>query len=63
MRATRDLDVDGLAFLASAPQHLAQHGSSSLQLAGISVEMATVLRVTGLGEAYGARQGLARRGE
>src|SRR5207244_308192 len=47
--ATKDLDVQGLAFLAAVPQHLAKHSRSSLQLAGVSIEMATVLRVTGLG--------------
>jgi chemotaxis protein histidine kinase CheA len=56
MKATKDLDVQGLAFLAAVPRHLAQHSRSLLQLAGISIEMATVLRVTGLGEAYGVRR-------
>jgi chemotaxis protein histidine kinase CheA len=56
LRATRDLDVQGLAFLAAVPQHLAKHSRSSLQLAGVSIEMATVLRVTGLREPYGVRR-------
>jgi two-component system sensor histidine kinase and response regulator WspE len=59
MQATRDLDVQGLAFLAAVPQHLAEHSRSSLQLAGVSIEMATVLRVTGLGESFGIRLGAA----
>ena len=33
-----------------------EHGRSSLELAGVSTEMATVLRVTGLGEAFGVRR-------
>jgi chemotaxis protein histidine kinase CheA len=53
--ATKDLDVQGLAFLAAVPQHLAKHSNSSLQLAGVSIEMATVLRVTGLSEPFGVR--------
>jgi chemotaxis protein histidine kinase CheA len=56
LQATKDLDVQGLAFLAAVPQHLAKHGRSSLQLAGVSIEMATVLRVTGLGEPFGVRR-------
>jgi chemotaxis protein histidine kinase CheA len=63
LQATRDLDVQGLAFLAAAPQHLAEHGRSSLQLAGVSIEMATVLRVTGLGEPFGVRRRTAREAE
>jgi chemotaxis protein histidine kinase CheA len=55
LQATRDLDVQGLAFLAAVPRHLALHSSSSLQLAGVSIAMATVLRVTGLAEPYGVR--------
>jgi chemotaxis protein histidine kinase CheA len=56
LQATKDLDVQGLTFLAAVPQHLAKHSRSSLQLAGVSIEMATVLRVTGLGEPYGVRR-------
>jgi chemotaxis protein histidine kinase CheA len=56
LQATKDLDVQGLALLAAVPQHLARHSRSSLQLAGVSIEMATVLRVTGLGEPYGVRR-------
>jgi chemotaxis protein histidine kinase CheA len=63
MQATRDLDVQGLAFLAAVPQHLADHSRSSLQLAGVSIEMATVLRVTGLGEPFGVRRCVAREAE
>jgi two-component system sensor histidine kinase and response regulator WspE len=54
LRATKDLDVQGLALLAAVPRHLAQHSHCSLQLAGVSTEMATVLRVTGLLESYDA---------
>jgi anti-anti-sigma regulatory factor len=56
LQATRDLDVQGLAFLAAVPRHLALHGRSSVQLAGVSTEMATVLRVTGLAQPYGIRR-------
>jgi chemotaxis protein histidine kinase CheA len=60
LRATRDLDVQGLAFLAAVPRHLAQLGRSSPVLAGISVEMATVFRVTGLGKLFGLLRGVTR---
>ena len=63
LRATRDLDVQGLAFLAVVPRHLARHGRSSVELAGVSVEMATVLRVTGLGELFGMHRGAPREAE
>jgi chemotaxis protein histidine kinase CheA len=63
LRATVDLDVQGLAFLAAVPQHLAKHSRSPLQLAGVSIEMATVLRVTGLGELFGVRRSVAREAE
>jgi len=63
MQATKDLDVQGLAFLAAVPQHLAEHSRSLLQLAGVSIEMATVLRVTGLGEPFGVRRCVAREAE
>ena len=53
LTATKDLDVQGLALLAAAPRHLAQHGQSSLRLAGVSSELALVLRVTGLEAQYG----------
>ena len=43
-----------VALLAAAPRHLAKHSRASLQLAGISSELATVLRVTGLSEQFGA---------
>jgi chemotaxis protein histidine kinase CheA len=56
LQATKDLDVQGLALLAAVPSHLAIHSRSSLQLAGVSIEMATVLRVTGLEEPFGDRR-------
>jgi len=56
LQATKDLDVEGLALLAAVPQHLAEHSRSSLQLAGVSIEMATVLRVNGLAQQYGVRR-------
>src|SRR5262249_43959022 len=56
LRATRDLDVQGLALLAAAPAHLARLGRPSIELVGISVEIDTVLRVTGLAERYGVCQ-------
>lgn len=55
LHATRDLDVQGLAILAAMPRHLATHGSLSLELAGISDAMQTVLRVTGLARLYVVR--------
>ncbi|SIO40759.1 STAS domain-containing protein [Singulisphaera sp. GP187] len=63
LRATRDLDVQGLAFLAAVPRHLARLGRSSLELAGVSVEMATVFRVTGLDQPFGLRRGPMREAE
>lgn len=63
LRATRDLDVQGLAFLAAVPRHLASHGQASLQTAGVSNEMATVLRLTGLSESFGIPRGATREAE
>ena len=63
LRATRDLDVQGLAFLAAVPRHLANHSHSSLLTTGVSVEIATVLRVTGLGESFGILRGATREAE
>jgi len=63
LRATRNLDVQGLALLAAVPRHLANHSHSSLQTAGVSIEMATVLRVTGLGESFGILRGATREAE
>jgi len=56
LQATKDLDVQGLALLAAVPAHLARHSRSLLQLAAVSIEMATVLRVTGLEEPFGVRR-------
>ena len=61
--ATKDLDVQGLALLAAIPSHLAGYGRQSLRLAGVSPEMATVLRVTGLAESFGVRRDSARGAE
>jgi two-component system sensor histidine kinase and response regulator WspE len=63
LRATRDLDVKGLAFLAAVPQHFANHREKSLQTAGISIEMDTVLGVTGLGESFGILRDATREAE
>jgi chemotaxis protein histidine kinase CheA len=63
LRATRDLDVQGLALLAAVPRHLAIHSQSSLQTAGVSIEMATLLRVTGLDESFGILRGATREAE
>lgn len=63
LRATTDLDVQGLAFLAAVPRHLARNGRSSLELAGVSVEMATVLRVTGLEIPFGLVRDATREAE
>ena len=63
LRNTRDLDVQGLALLASVPRYLADHSHSPLQTAGVSIEMATVLRVTGLDESFGVLRGATRETE
>jgi chemotaxis protein histidine kinase CheA len=60
---TMDLDVQGLALLAAVPRHLANHSHSSLQMAGISAEMAAVLRVTGLAESFGILRRATREAE
>jgi two-component system sensor histidine kinase and response regulator WspE len=59
LRATRDLDVQGLAFLAVLPLHAAKVGRPQLRLAGLSAEMETVLKVTGLSEPYAASPGVS----
>jgi chemotaxis protein histidine kinase CheA len=63
LRNTRDLDVQGLALLAAVPRYLADHSHSPLQTAGVSIEMATVLRVTGLDESFGVLRGATREAE
>jgi chemotaxis protein histidine kinase CheA len=63
LRSTRDLDVQGLALLAAVPRHLANHSHSSLQMVGVSIEMATVLRVTGLDKSFGILRGATREAE
>jgi chemotaxis protein histidine kinase CheA len=63
LRVTRDLDVQGLAFLAAVPRHLANYRHLSLQTAAVSIEMATVLRVTGLSESFGILRGATREAE
>ncbi|WP_152053712.1 STAS domain-containing protein [Tautonia marina] len=55
LRATKDLDVQGLALLAALPRHVARHGRPRLRMAGVSAEMEAVLRVTGLGGAFDLR--------
>jgi chemotaxis protein histidine kinase CheA len=60
LQATRDLDVQGLALLAAIPAHLAKLNRPVLELTNVSLEMATVLRVTGLAEAFGVRRSPAR---
>jgi chemotaxis protein histidine kinase CheA len=60
LQATKDLDVTGLALLAAVPSHLAKHGSPALELTGVSPEMETVFRVTGLAAKFGAGRDLAR---
>jgi two-component system sensor histidine kinase and response regulator WspE len=57
LRATKDLDVQGLALLAAIPRHAAQYGRPRLRLAGVSAEMETVLGVTGLSGSYGVHPG------
>jgi chemotaxis protein histidine kinase CheA len=63
LRATTDLDVQGLALLAALPSHLARAGRTALELAGASHELMTVLRVTGLAASFGVRRDLARGAE
>jgi len=63
LQATKDLDVQGLVLLAAVPSNLAKYGRPALELAGVSLEMATVLRVTGLAEPFGVRRDLAREAE
>jgi chemotaxis protein histidine kinase CheA len=63
LRVTRDLDVQGLAFLAAVPRHLANYSHLSLQTAAVSIEMATVLRVTGLSGSFGILRGATREAE
>jgi chemotaxis protein histidine kinase CheA len=63
LRATRDLDVQGLAFLAAVPRHFVNYGHLSLQTAAVSSEMATVLRVTGLSESFGNLRGATQEAE
>ncbi len=59
LRATKDLDVQGLALLAAVPRHVAKLGRPRIALLGVSVEMETVLTVTGLSEPYALRPGVA----
>jgi two-component system sensor histidine kinase and response regulator WspE len=54
---TKDLDVQGLAFLAAVPQYLSRHGLARVRLARLSAEMETVLKVTGLNEPYASAPG------
>ena len=55
LKETRDLDVQGLALLAAVPSHLALRSRATLGIEGLSSEMETVFRVTGLAEPYGLR--------
>jgi two-component system sensor histidine kinase and response regulator WspE len=57
LRATKDLDVQGLALLAAVARHVARYGRPRIGLAGVSAEMETVLVVTGLGEPYAVHAG------
>jgi two-component system sensor histidine kinase and response regulator WspE len=59
LRATKDLDVQGLAFLAVLPLHVAKVGRPHIHLAGLSAEMDTVLKVTGLSKPYAASPGVS----
>ena len=63
LRATKDLDVQGLALLAAVAQHAARHERPHVRLAGVSVEMETVLDVTGLSRSYTARTDATPEGE
>lgn len=63
LRATKDLDVQGLAFLAAVPQHLALHGGRQIRLAGMSAQMDTVFKVTGLSQPYAASPGEKPEGQ
>jgi len=63
LRATKDLDVQGLALLAAVAQHAARHERPHVRLAGVSVEMETVLDVTGLSRSYTVRTDATPEGE
>ncbi len=63
LRTTKDLDVRGLALLAAVPAHFASQRRSPPRLAGVSTEMATVLRVTGLDASYGIVRGVTPKAE
>ncbi|MHC5544319.1 STAS domain-containing protein, partial [Singulisphaera rosea] len=56
LHSTRDLDADGLAFLAAVPPYLARSGHPAPELSRVSPELATVLRVTGLAGSFGGRR-------
>ena len=63
LRATKDLDVQGLALLATVARHVAKHGRPQIRLVGVSVEMETVLNVTGLSEPYAVHPGVTPEDE
>ena len=63
LRATKDLDVQGLALLAAVARHVAEHGRPRVRLAGVSAEMETVLDVTGLSGSYAVRPGVTPEDE
>ncbi|MFO0909479.1 MAG: Hpt domain-containing protein [Isosphaeraceae bacterium] len=55
LRATKDLDIQGLILLAAIPRHLARHGGPKVRIEEISPELLTVLEVTGLVQVYGSQ--------
>jgi chemotaxis protein histidine kinase CheA len=55
LRATTDLDVQGLVLLAAVPIHCATHNLPCPTVDGVSAQFESVLRVTGLAEPYGVR--------
>jgi chemotaxis protein histidine kinase CheA len=63
LRATKDLDVQGLALLAAVARHVAEHGRPRIRAVGVSVEMETVLNVTGLSEPYAIHPGVTPEDE
>jgi anti-anti-sigma regulatory factor len=63
LRDTKDLNIAGLSLLAALPRHLAKHSRSALETTGVSNEMATVFRMTGLGQSFGILRGTTREAE
>lgn len=57
LSATKDLSVQGLALLALVARHVAERGRPHIGLVGLSKEMESVLKITGLRESYSVHPG------